>query len=49
VTYVSVGKSTCNIYVKGYNFCVFSFARYCRSNNQVRWKNIASFDCWLSQ
>jgi len=27
VTCVSIGKSTCNIYVKRYNFRVFSFTR----------------------
>jgi len=27
VTHVSIGKSTCNIYVKRYNFRVFSFTR----------------------
>jgi len=27
VTCVSIGKSTCNIYVKRYNFCIFSFTR----------------------
>jgi len=45
MTCVSIDKSTCNIYVKRYNFCVFSFTQFfailvIRLHNRVLTTNI---------